>query len=545
MKLKKLLSAALVAVMTVSLCACGGDSKDSGDVLELTFYNADGQDDPWTDPVAVAITEATGVKLKTTFPVGNAESEDIALMIAEGKYPDLIFAKGSAGSLIDAGALIDLTELIDEYAPNIKKMYGEELAKLQYSADDPGIYQLSSYNVGGVSYTTSGTAQLQWDVLKENNYKIPDTLEEFETMLKKYMEAHPTTDDGHETIGLTISASDWHWYITLGNPAGYIGAGTPDNGEWLVDENDVAIYKYKSEKVRAYFKWLTRMYDEGVLDNNFATQSHEDYIAKIATGQVLALVDADWDYADAETILKNDGKYGKTYAPLPLTMDAGTKSSALMYQGLTTGYGVGISVDCADPVAAIKFLDYLASDEGQVLTHWGIKDVNYFVDDNGVRYRTAEEVEKASTDTEYGKTTGVGFHTYPFPSYGDGIEDSTGSTYTTTSKSSVIENYNAEQKAAAEAWGVELLTEIFPQPSEFKTPGYSALWAYAKPAAFDEIASKLDEVAWPGLIKCVTGSLENFDANYDKMLSDLESVGASEAEAMLTEIIKEKVAMTK
>lgn len=585
MKMKKLMAMFLVASLTAaSLAGCGGGSGDSGSTggstsdsssggasedtsggdtassdeasgtravaegeeLELTFYNADGQEDPWTDPVALALTEATGVKLKTDYPVGD-DTERIALMIANGEYPDMIFAKGDAGNLIDAGALIDLTDLIDQYGPNIKKLYGEELAKLRYSADDPAIYQLSSYNVGGVSYTTAGTAQIQWDVLKENDYKIPNSLEEFETMLKDYLAAHPTTDDGYETIPLTLSTSDWHWMITLGNPAGYIGEGCPDNGEWLVNENGDGTYsaqfKYTSDKIRAYFKWLSRMYDEGILDHNFATQSHEDYIAKIATGQVLALADADWDYADAEKILKNDGKLGKTYAGLPLTSDANTKCHTLMYQGLTTGYGVGISVDCKDPVAAIKFLDYICSDEGQVLVQWGIEGVNYQVDDNGVRYRTAEEIQKSETDTEYTKTTGVGFHNYPFPYYGDGIEDSTGSTYTTKSKSSVIEAYNEEQKAACEAWGVELLTEIFPQPDEFQTPPYSALWAYAKPNEFTEIESILDEIAWPALIKCVTDPVDSFDANYDAMLAEFESNGLDEAEAMLTDIIQEKVDM--
>ena len=579
MKKKKLMAMLLAATMiAASLSACGNDSgsssgdtgsagaSDSGSTsssvnetsgtdnsqtdvsteskeeITLTFYSADGTDDPWTDPVAVAITEATGVKLDTSYPL-SSEEEDIALMIAEGNYPDLIFAKGSAGSLIDAGALIDMTDLIDQYGPNIKKMYGEELAKLKYSADDQAIYQLSSYNVGGVTYETGGTLQLQWDLMKENDYAIPQTLEEYETMLKDYMAAHPTTDDGYETIGLSISCSDWHWYITLANPAGYIGDGAPDNGQWLIEDDYTAMYKFRSDKEREYFKWLSRMYDEGVLDNNFATQTHEDYIAKIATGQVLSLIDANWDYNDAITILKADGKLGKTYAELPFTADADTKCATLMYQGLTTGYGVGISVDCADPVRAIQFLDYLCSDEGQVLSHWGIEGVNYQIDENGHRYRTQEEIDYNNTDTEYSKTTGVGFHTYPFPSYGDGIEDSTGSTYTTTSKDSVINNYTAEQQAGCEAWGVEILTDLYPQPSEFATPPYSAIWAYAKPSEFSEIESLLDEIAWPALIKCITDPVDNFDTNYDKMLSDLEGVGMSEAEAMLTEIIKEKVAM--
>lgn len=563
MKQKKLCALMLAAVMAAGvLGGCGNDTDgtsskngttgtetgtadagNSGEVVELTFYNADGQEDPWTDPVAQAITEATGVKLATDYPV-SADDQKIALMIAEQNYPDMIFAKGDAGSLIEAGALIDMTDLIEEYGPNIKKLYGDEFNKLKNSEDDPAIYQLSSYNVGGEIFTTSGTAQVQWDVLKENDYKIPDTLEEFETMLKDYLAAHPTTDDGLETIGFTLSAADWHWMITLGNPAGYIADGAPDNGQWLVDDNNQAMYKFRSEKEREYFKWMNRMYNEGILDAEFATQTHEDYIAKIASGRVLALFDTDWDYGDGEKVLKADGKYGKTYAPLPLTMDADTKAPSLMYQGLTTGYGVGISVDCEDPVAAIKFLDYICSDEGQVLVQWGIEGVNYQIDENGHRYRTQEEIDASNNDKDYSKKTGVGFHNYPFPYHGDGIEDETGSTYTTKSKDSVIAEYNEEQKAACEAWGVEMLTDVFPQTDEFEVPGYSAIWAYAKPGEFDEIANQLDEIAWSSLISCIIGKEDAFDASYDKMITDLENAGMADAEQMLTDIIQERVSLT-
>ena len=52
------------------------------------------------------------------------------------------------------------------------------------------------------------------------------------------------------------------------------------------------------------------MYNEGILDPEFATQTHEDYIAKIASGRVVALLDTDWDYSDGEKVLKADGSQG-------------------------------------------------------------------------------------------------------------------------------------------------------------------------------------------------------------------------------------------
>ena len=116
MKVKKLSALLLTAVMvTVMAAGCGSKSKDDGDETKqgtnadgeevtLTFYNADLQeDDPWTDPVAKALTEKTGVKLETDHPVGE-DKEKVALMIAEQKFPDMIYAKGDAGSLIKSEA---------------------------------------------------------------------------------------------------------------------------------------------------------------------------------------------------------------------------------------------------------------------------------------------------------------------------------------------------------------------------------------------------------------------------------------------------------
>lgn len=536
------LAAALCAGMMAG-CSPKEESQIGEDgVLELEFYNADGEEDLWDNAVAEAITEATGVRLKIDYPVA-AQDMKVALMIAEQNFPDIIYAKGDAASLIDAGALLDLTDLIEEYGPNIKKLYGDQFDKLKYSKEDPSIYQLSSYAIGSENYKSSGTAQIQWDVLKENNYEVPRTLDELEKMLKDYIAAHPTTDKGLSTIGFTLSASDWHWMITLGNPAGTIANGEPDNGQWLVDENYNAVYKFRSDEEREYFRWMNRMYNEGILDPEFATQTHEDYIAKISSGRVLALFDTDWDYEDAERVLKSDGKLGKTYAPLPMTMNEDVKCPLLMDQGLVVGQGVAITTACKYPVEAIKFIDYLCSDEGQVLTNWGIKDVNYFVDENGKRYRTPEEIEESSANQNYKKETGVGRYNFPFPAYGTGMLDATRNPYTTASKEAVIAEYNEEQKAACEAWGVDLLLDIFPQKEEFEIPEFPPIWAYVMPAEFTDLNNKLDEVAWSSLITCVIGKPEAFDANYDAMIASLEATGMSRAEEILTEMVKGKVAL--
>ncbi len=566
---RKVVSLMLVSAMVAGMLAgCGSDSgsskggsstetgsaaeasssgetaDDADDKSPITFeyFNADGKNGNWDNPVAKAITEATGVTLDVSYPVasqGDAK-EDIALMIANDEYPDMIYAKGSATDLYQAGALIDMTDLIEKYGPNIKKMYGAEMEKLKWSQDDPGIYQLSYAGVNQKTLTTGGSCQIQWAALKENDYKYPKTLDEYEKMIKSYLAAHPKTEDGLDMIGITMSASDWHWMITLGNPAGLIADASPDNGQWIIDDEYNVHYKHVTDEEKEYFKWLCRMYNEGILDPNFATQTDDDYIAKVASGRVVAITDAEWHYSQCEATLVADGKVDQTYVGLPVTLREDQVEKALLYQGTTVGWGIGITKSCEDPVRAIKFLDYLCSDEGQILYHWGIEGENYFLDDDGQPYRTDEEVAKAQSDPDYAKNTGIDNYT-GFPIYGTGSYSEDGFPYTPTTKESVIANYNTAEKEGCEAMGFEMLTDMFAQPEEFDLLPYSALWAYQQPQELAEKQTILDEIAWPGLVKCVTGTEDEFDGNWETMVQELTDNGLADAEEAMTEFLATKL----
>lgn len=519
-----------------------GETADDKSPITFEYFNADGKNGNWDNPVAKAITEATGVTLDVSYPVasqGDAK-EDVALMIANDEYPDMIYAKGSATDLYQAGALIDMTDLIEKYGPNIKKMYGAELEKLKWSQDDPGIYQLSYAGVNQKTLTTGGSCQIQWAALKENDYKYPKTLDEYEKMIKSYLAAHPKTEDGLDMIGITMSASDWHWMITLGNPAGLIADASPDNGQWVIDDEYNVHYKHVTDEEKEYFKWLCRMYNEGILDPNFATQTDDDYIAKVASGRVVAITDAEWHYSQCEATLVADGKVDQTYVGLPVTLREDQVEKALLYQGTTVGWGIGITKSCEDPVRAIKFLDYLCSDEGQILYHWGIEGENYFLDDNGQPYRTDEEVAKAQSDPDYAKNTGIDNYT-GFPIYGTGSYSEDGFPYTPTTKESVIANYNTAEKEGCEAMGFEMLTDMFAQPEEFDLLPYSALWAYQQPQELAEKQTILDEIAWPGLVKCVTGTEDEFDGNWESMVQELTDNGLADAEEAMTEFLATKL----
>lgn len=541
----RIVAGTLAGTMLLTLAGCAGELDDSNDQagstlepITFTFYNADGAEDPWTDPVALAITEATGVTLDTLYP-SDVEEKTVELMIATGELPDLIFAKGDSDILIEQGALIDLSDLIDEYGPHIKALYGDEYEKLQSSRENPAIYQLCCGKVQDEALTSSGTAQLQWAVLAFNDYRIPYTLEEYGDMIREYKARHLNID-GQTTIGITLSVTDWHWYTTLANPSGYIANGAIDNGQWIVSDDYKVQYKHMVGGQKEYYRWLNRMYDEKVLDQEFAIQTHEDYLEKIASGRVLGLLDADWDYTTAENTLKAAGRYERTYAGLPVTIDSSVKCASLAPQGLNT-WGIGITTACKDPVRAIQFLDWLCTEEAQILVNWGIEGVNYYYDEDGVRCRTAEEIERAEKNVSYQNETGVGLHSYPFPSYGNTVLDSTGNYFCILNPESVADSYNEQEQAALEAWDVERLTDIFPQADEFEKKEYTPLWSRILPADLDRQLSRLDEIAREGLIDCVVCTPDKFDSKWDQLQQNLIAAGAYQAQEQMTELLRAEI----
>lgn len=541
----RIVAGILAGTMLLTLTGCAGELDDSNDQagstlepITFTFYNADGAEDPWTDPVALAITEATGVTLDTLYP-SDVEVKTVELMIATGELPDLIFAKGDSDILIEQGALIDLSDLIDEYGPHIKALYGDEYEKLQSSRENPAIYQLCCGKVQDEALTSSGTAQLQWAVLAFNDYRIPYTLEEYGDMIREYKARHLNID-GQTTIGITLSVTDWHWYTTLANPSGYIANGATDNGQWIVSDDYEVQYKHMAGGQKEYYRWLNRMYDEKVLDQEFAIQTHEDYLEKIASGRVLGLLDADWDYTTAENTLKAAGRYERTYAGLPVTIDSSVKCASLAPQGLNT-WGIGITTACKDPVRAIQFLDWLCTEEAQILVNWGIEGVNYYYDEDGVRCRTAEEIERAEKNVSYQNETGVGLHSYPFPSYGNTVLDSTGNYFCILNPESVVDSYSEQEQAALEAWDVKRLTDIFPQTDEFEKKEYTPLWSRILPADLDRQLSRLDEIAREGLIDCVVCTPDKFDSKWDQLQKNLIAAGAYQAQEQMTKLLRAEI----
>lgn len=550
----------LALTLTATLVACGGNggspaagtegdaaSGTKGDDLKpITFtYFSEDSSTNWNnmkDEVGKVITEKTGVTLDAEFAVGDPVQK-ISLIAATGNYPDLIAAKADVGKLVDAGAVIDLTELIDKHAPNIKKMLGDKLVRTKYSLDDQAIYAIPTWSaVEEKKIKADGGFELQHRVVKEAGYPEIRTVKDFEKVIQDYITKHPTDENGNKNIGLSLNADDWHMYQVTN--LGFQTTGGPDDGEYYIDqETHQATYHFRRPEEKEFFRWLNHMNAIGLLDPESFVQKTDQFKAKVASGRVLGLADPEWDYGDGQNALKAAGKFDQTYGHYPVTMSKEYKDTSFWPAGFDGGYGISISSKCKDPVRAIKFLDFLASEEGQILNNWGIEGKHYTVE-NGKRTLIPEVQERANNDgAAFQKESGLGLYWNLMVHYGDGIKDSTGNYFTRNYPELLTANYSEAEKETLKAYNAEHWKDLFPKEEEFKPRAYGAAYTMSLPNDDPAVilGAKMKDITWKRIPEAVMSKPEDFDNIWDAYMAELEKAGVKEMEEAYTKHIKDRI----
>lgn len=555
---KRMFTSLLVSLTLVgALAGCSGNDGSSanegnkasgnGDSLApitLTYFSEDSSTN-WNnmkDEVGKIITQKTGVTLDAEFAVGDPVQK-ISLIAATGNYPDLIAAKADVGKLVDAGAVIDLTELIDKYAPNIKKMLGDKIVRTKYSLDDPSIYVIPTWSaVEEQKIKADGGFELQHRAVKEAGYPEIRTVQDYEKVIKDYITKHPTDENGNKNIGLSLNADDWHMYQVTNS--GFQTTGGPDDGEYYIDQNThQATYHFRRPEEREYFRWLNHMNAEGLLDPESFVQKTDQFKAKVASGRVIGLADPEWDYGDGQNALKAAGKFDQTYGHYPVTMSKEYKDTSFWAAGFDGGYGISISSKCKDPVRAIKFLDFLASEEGQILNNWGIEGKQYTVENGKRKIIPAVQERMDNDNAAFTKESGMGLYWNMMVHYGDGIKDSTGNYFTRNYPELLTATYNKSEKEVLKAYKAEHWKDLFPKEEEFKPRAYGAAYTMSLPNDDPAVilGAKMKDITWKRIPEAVMAKPENFDKIWDAYMSDLEKAGVKDMEESYTKHIQDRI----
>lgn len=453
-----------------------GDSTEPQKIKEFTaFFDREGIELNKDNEIQQIIAEKIGAKCKETWLTGQTAEEAVGMLIASGEYPDFM---NWSPELQDAGAAVAIDEYFDQF-PNIKNFWSESQWETLRQPDGH-IYsmpQFNNINEKLMDTTQSGEAfWIQTRVLKWANYPEVESLDQLFELLGNYYAANPTMDDGTPVIPFEILAYDWR-YFCLENPPQFLD-GYPNNGRCIVDPETflVSDYNVTPTAVR-YFKKLNEEYKKGIIDPEFVTINHDQFLEKISTGRVLCFVEQKWDFQTAEDSIKAQNLEGCTYVPLGITIEPGMNEMyyAANEAAVLTG-GICVTTSCDDVEGALKFINDLLDPEIITLRSWGVEGKDYLVDEEGLFYRTPEMREQGH-QSEY-KASHVCSYSY-FPNYVGMNPDGKNAMTPDTQPSEFFVSLRPEVQECLTAYGAETFVEMldYNEIDGYEQPWYP-MWSF-------------------------------------------------------------------
>lgn len=322
------------------------------------------------------ITKKTGVDINFIVPAGN-EAEKMNAMIASGSLPDFItlgWYEDAVKKMIEGDLVLPLNELADQYDPYFYKV--TDPAKVSwYTQEDGNVYGYPNSSSSPKDYEKFGDnlTSTQTFLVRKDMYEAigsPD-MRTPEAFLKALEDAKKLFPDINGQPLIPLGLYDFH---DKGNASleHYI-----QNFLAIPYEKDGKLYdRFTDPDFVKWLKTLRLVNEKGLLSKDIFIDKRPQMEEKIAQGRYFAMLYARSDLANQQNVLyANDPNsiYIAVDGPANSNMDQATLSGPSI-----SGWTVTlISKDVKDKARAIRFLDYLISEEGQRDTFLGEKGVTW------------------------------------------------------------------------------------------------------------------------------------------------------------------------
>ncbi|MEH7117040.1 ABC transporter substrate-binding protein [Neobacillus vireti] len=545
---KKFLAVPLMAAMLFTAAGCTKDesastssssSKNDKSPVTFTYFNAGAAGkDLNTDETTIGkeLEKQTGVNFKVEHIVGDVNTK-IGTMIASGKYPDLLVPDQGIDKVVQAGGFIDLTDLINKHAPNLKKLYGPYLNQMKDPKDGKIYFIPFGASQGYAPYPDiqQSAFWIRRDVLKEAGYPKVTTADEYFKLIEDFQKKHPQTN-GAPTIG--FSSLNYDWRFTVGDGARH-AAGYGNDGGVIVDTKTqkASIFANK-DWMKNYLQKLNDLNAKGVFDKESFVSNYDEYLAKIASGRVLGFFDYQWEVSQSLNSLKNAGNDDLRYMALPITFDSSIRDAYVDPPAFVNNRGIGITVSAKDPVRIIKYLDALCKEENQKLVMWGIKGQTYEVNDKGRFYRTPEEIAKTQ-DQKFNDQFGFTTFDWYWP-VGDGLY-SDGNAWGPAKQPEVAQaSYTEGDKKLLSAYGIKVFSDLFAKPENRPWyPAWSAQLEQGSPAQiYDQRSQDLQKKYFAKLVLAKPSQYNSLWSEFEKQYNALDS---KPYEKIMNKVVQDRV----
>lgn len=454
--------------------------------IELEIFGPNVGVAKWEDMKFFQVMEEkTNVKFKFNTPPNDSLETQKNLLFASNELPDIFYGASLTNSDVtkygNSGQLIPLEDLIEEYAPNIQKMFEEyPEVKKTITALDGHIYTLPALD-----------RNLPWNIhpLWYNGHylealgvtELPTTTDELYELLKRIKTEDPNGNGEADEIPLTASEM-WdirQWFM------GFFGVRSIAQADY----DGTIKYGAIQPEYKEYLQYMNKLWKEDLFDHEAFSQTGDQKAAKGKAGKVGLF--ANWGPGGFL------GEEESTKHPMmqPVTGPNVDKPVIPISPGQSINQ-FAISNTNKHPEASMRWIDYSYSEEGNAFLH-GLDegDVWDFADD-------AKTVRKMHEGGEEKRGTMTPAYGFPVPTW----------SHEEYAKSFYGEYENFRDKETQEkivANGVVALPQLFLTPEEL-----------------DQIAGiNADIVAYAEQMeaKFITGA-ESFD-NWDKYVKTAEDIG--------------------
>lgn len=316
-------------------------------------------------------------------------------MVASQTAPDLTltYTYAYAEDYFNQGGTWDLSEFIDgaDQAQNMKAYLGDEVLDIGRNADNQ-LYGI----VAKRATTAKSNLFLRKDWLDELNLAVPTTPDELYHVIEQMVKSNP--DGRKDALGLVWNA--WNLRMAFSKLAA-------DPIALEIASTEDAIADYYDAGMRDYYRFMNKMYNNGLLNQEYYTMSEDDFKSYIVTGAAVFFeyaVNASVDVLRGsllKTLQENDPSADIISIPPLKNVNDGKQYSAAYASGGLIAF-CPKTADEETVEACMTYLDWMCSEDGGFVIYHGFEGEHFDFDANGVP--VVKDAEYNSQDKDWIRT---------------------------------------------------------------------------------------------------------------------------------------------
>ncbi|MGI6578093.1 MAG: hypothetical protein ACOX1Q_08800 [Eubacteriales bacterium] len=345
------------------------------DIWSMAFDSSAGIEDANGSDAYQKLEELTNVHINWQHPPAADTATQFNLIVSSQDFPDCFqnyvnMYIGGLDKYIDDEIIIDVTDLVDRYAPNYNNVRSaEDLVKgtVTDSGRMPGLFGIKK------------TLQPSWmgpvtraDWLNDLGLEAPVTMDDYHDMLVKFR------DEKGAEVPITINNTG---LFQLFSQAWGLGVS-------FYHVDGVVKFGPIEPEFKEYLALMKKWYDEGLFEKEFyVVAGSRSYDTEYTLTGKVGVWNVAYNFMQTNLMLAaGDPTYDLVAIPCPVFNEGDIREIGLetyIQVDRFQGNIASITTQCHDPVTLVRWFDYLFTEEGGILGSYGIENKSFVFNDEG------------------------------------------------------------------------------------------------------------------------------------------------------------------